>query len=62
MPYLAPILDRLHIKESAWLDAVQGYDRKFGHIVGSASRIAEKASRSGRRWFRGVSSAMETFN
>src|SRR6185503_1155858 len=32
---LAPILDRLHIQSSFWLDAIESFDKKFGHIVGS---------------------------
>src|SRR5437870_4568967 len=59
---LAPILERLQINGSAWLDAVEHFDKKFGRIVASAARMAEKAARVGRRWFRGLSAAMQTFN
>jgi hypothetical protein len=58
---LAPILDRLEIQPSGWLAAVESFDKKFGRIVGNVTVIAKKAARAGRRWFRGMSAAAETF-
>ena len=60
--HLAPILARVHINGSTWLDTVKDFDRKFGHIVGTVAKIVERARQVGRRWFRGVSDALETFN
>ena len=59
---LAPILDRLEIHPSAWLDAIEGFEKKFGRIVASVSGMAKKAAETGRRWFRGISAAAETFH
>ena len=58
---LAPILDRLAIHQSSWFDSVERFDKKFGHTVGSVEGMAKKAERLGRRWFRGMSAAAETF-
>ena len=58
---LAPILDRLGVEGSSWLDAIASFDKKFGHVVASAVEMAEKAARAGRRWFRGVSAAAQIF-
>jgi hypothetical protein len=59
---LAPILDRLHIDGSFWLDAIESFDKKFGHVVASAAGLAEKAAQVGRRWFRGVTAATQLFH
>ena len=58
---IAPILDRLSIQQSAWLDTVEGFEKKFGHIVASTLGIMEKATRTGHRWFRGMSAAAKIF-
>ena len=59
--HLAPILDRLRITSSGWLEGIESFEKKFGRIVGSAAQIAAKAARHGRRWFRGIATARETF-
>src|SRR5262245_12611121 len=58
---LAPILDRLRINDSAWLDAVEHFENRFGRIVASATRLADRAAEAGVRWFRGVRAAAQTF-
>lgn len=50
---LAPILDRLGIKRSVWLDAVESFDAWFGLAVGSVEAVTAVAKRVGRRWFQG---------
>jgi hypothetical protein len=57
----APILERLEIRPSAWLDAIEGFDKKFGKIVASVAGMAKKAAKTGRRWFRGLSAAAQVF-
>ena len=59
---LAPILERLRIHSEGWLETVKSLDVKFGHVVGGVSKIVEHATRVGRRWFRGMSSAVEAFH
>jgi hypothetical protein len=59
---LAPILERLEIHPSAWLDAIEGFDKKFGKIVASVAGMAKKAAETGRRWFRGLSAAAQVFH
>ncbi len=44
---LAPILERLGIQAEHWLEAVRGFDRRFGQVVGSLARLRE-AAQSGR--------------
>jgi hypothetical protein len=58
---LAPILDRLRINSSAWLESVDHFEKRFGRIVASATRLADRAAAAGVRWFRGVRAAAETF-
>jgi hypothetical protein len=58
---LAPILDRLRINSSAWLDSVEHFEKRFGRSVASAARLADRAADAGLRWFRGVRAAAQTF-
>jgi hypothetical protein len=58
---LAPILERLRIRQEAWVKTVERFDRFFGHIVGRVEEIAEKARRIGRRWLAGTRAAAEAF-
>ncbi len=51
---LPPILERLSLGESTWLEAIESFDQQAGHVFGQVSRVVESASRAGRRWFRGV--------
>jgi hypothetical protein len=58
---LEPILTRLGIRAEHWLESVRGFDRQFGHVVGSVARLREAAQRAGRHWFRGVTACAEGF-
>ncbi len=58
---LAPILDRLGINRTAWLEAVTSFDKWFGRVVGSVEVVSQAANRSGRRWFRGISRCAYAF-
>jgi hypothetical protein len=58
---LAPILERLRINGSAWLESVDQFEKRFGRIVASAARLADRAADAGLRWFRGVRAAAQTF-
>jgi hypothetical protein len=59
--HLAPILQRLGIVQSSWLDAVAEFPEKFGLAVGSCQAVAEAAQALGRRWFRGKGNCASTF-
>ena len=58
---LAPILERLNLHETTWLEAIETFDKHAGHVFGHVSRIVEAASRAGRHWFRGVRHCSRTF-
>jgi hypothetical protein len=49
----APILDRLAINVELWVDLTTHFNRYFGRIVGPAAEVAARASRAGRRFYRG---------
>ena len=51
---LAPILQRLSLNPEKWLDAIDSFDRWFGHVVGSLERLTQRAARAGRKWFKGT--------
>lgn len=59
--HLAPILDRLGINRSLWIDLVTKFDSYFGHIVGRAAQVLERARQAGRRWYRGRARCAEAF-
>ena len=52
--HLAPILQRLKIRDDRWLDLVINFDRWFSHFVGHLDQLRQAASRSGRLWVRGA--------
>ena len=59
---LAPILQRLHVREATWIEAVEEFDKQAGRVVGRASQMIEAARRAGRRWFRGVRHCARIFS
>lgn len=59
---LAPILERLAIQPSAWLEGIESFDKKFGKVVASVAGMAKKAAATGRRWFQGLTVAAEVFH
>lgn len=50
--HLAPILDRLHVKGSHWLEAVTQFGRGFHQLVGRPASLAAAAAARGKRWLR----------
>jgi hypothetical protein len=58
---LAPILDRLGIDRSNWVDTVRDFGRMFKQAAGRASSLARAAPRCSRRWFQGKASAQLAF-
>ena len=47
--HVAPILDRLGVNADVWSELITTFDEWFGHVVGKAERLVERASRAGRR-------------
>jgi hypothetical protein len=58
---LAPILDRLAVNVELWVDLTTHFDRYFGRIVGPAAEVAARASRAGRRFYRGQATCAAAF-
>jgi hypothetical protein len=58
---LAPILQRLHVRETTWIEAVEEFDKQAGRVVGRVSQMIQSARRAGRRWFRGIRHCDRTF-
>ena len=58
---LTPILDRLRIGGESWVEGVENFGRWFHRAVGRTGRLAEEASRRGRRWFQGLAHARAAF-
>ena len=59
---IEPILYRLGVISSAWLDTVSNFGDKFHLVAGLLHNIRSYADRIGSRWFVGVSSARAVFN
>ena len=58
---LAPILDRLGIDRSNWVNTVRDFGRMFKQAAGRASSLARAAPRCSRRWFQGKAAAQLAF-
>ena len=58
---LISILDRLGVTATLWCQLITQFDPWFGHVVGSADRLTERAVRAGRRWVAGRSRCAEAF-
>ena len=59
--HLAPILERLNIDASLWVDAVDSFDQWTRLVVANATRMAEKATEMGRHFLQGVRHCRELF-
>ena len=53
--HLEPILSRLNIRASSWLETVSNYSRWFRRAAGRSDHLLARAHAAGRRWFHGVS-------
>jgi hypothetical protein len=58
---LAPILDRLGVDRSNWVDTVREFGRMFKQAAGRASSLVRAAPRCSRRWFQGKAAAQVAF-
>jgi putative transposase len=59
--HLAPILDRLGLDRSNWVETVSGFGRMFKQAAGRSSALVDAAARSSRRWFQGMAAARAAF-
>ena len=53
--HLQPILSRLNIRASSWLDTVSNYGRWFRRAAGRSDHLPARAHEAGHRRFHGVS-------
>ena len=58
---LAPILDRLGVDRSNWVDTVRDFGRMFKQAAGRASSLVHAAPLCSRRWFQGKAAAQVAF-
>ena len=58
---LAPILERLQIGQTTWLDVLENFGRRFPSAAGRAESMAKEASRRGRAWLRGIQTSRLVF-
>jgi hypothetical protein len=59
--HLAPIVDRLGINRSNWVETVRGFGRLFKQAAGRPSSLVDAAARRSRRWFQGKAAARTAF-
>jgi hypothetical protein len=59
--HLAPIMDRLGLNRSNWVDTVRGFGRLFKQAAGRPSSLVDAAARRSRRWFQGKAAARTAF-
>ncbi len=59
--HLAPILDRLGLERSHWVETVRDFGRMFKQAAGRWSSLRQAAPRRSRRWFQDKSAAQLAF-
>jgi hypothetical protein len=57
----APILDRLGVDRTNWVQTVRDFGRMFKQAAGRASSLMQAAPRCSRRWFQGKAAAQVAF-
>jgi len=58
---LAPILDRLAIREDTFVDALVSLDERFGCVLGGPTDLAAAATEMGVRWLKGQRASRQLF-
>jgi len=58
---LAPLLERLQVSTTCWVDLVTGFGRWFRRAVGRPLNMAAECERRGRNWLQGISRARQVF-
>jgi putative transposase len=59
--HLAPLLDRLGLDRSNWVNTVRDFGRMFKQAAGRVSSLAQAAPRCSRRWFQGKGATQAAF-
>ncbi len=59
--HLAPIVDRLGINRSNWVETVRSFGRLFKQAAGRPSSLVDAAARRSRCWFQGKAAARIAF-
>jgi len=59
--HLAPIVERLGLNRSNWVETVRGFGRLFKQAAGRSSSLVDAAARRSRRWFQGNAAARTAF-
>ena len=58
---LAPIMERLGLNQSNWVETVRGFGRLFKQAAGRSGSLVDAAARRARRWFQGKAAARAAF-
>ena len=56
-----PIVERLGLNRSNWVETVRGFGRLFKQAAGRSSSLVDAAARRSRRWFQGKAAARTAF-
>ncbi len=59
--HLAPIMERLALNRSNWVEIVRGFGRLFKQAAGRSTSLIDAAARRSRRWFQGQAAARAAF-
>lgn len=59
--HLAPIMERLALNRSNWVETVRGFGRLFKQAAGRSSSLIDAAACRSRRWFQGKAAAQMAF-
>ena len=59
---LAPVLERLGLKEQDLADTIDNFPSLFRRLAGSAQQMIDRAKEVGRKWFHGVRAARKLFS
>jgi len=59
--HLAPIVERLGLNRSNWVETVRGFGRLFKQAAGRSSSLIDAAACRSRRWFQGKAAARTAF-
>ena len=60
--HLSPIMVRLQIDSTRWLDTVSGYGSLFWRVAGRLDSMLKAAQTAGRRWLRGLKASRMAFS
>ena len=59
--HLTPILTRLGIEETNWLENVSQFERNFNLMVGTIKKLKKVALQLNQKWFKGISASKQLY-